>query len=63
MPKQKTKKAVQKRFKLTSKGKLMFKKPGRGHLLSSKSKKRKRHMRKDAHVSDSYLKRTKLMLY
>lgn len=54
MPKKKTKKMVSKRVKVTAKGKLVFKRPGSGHLLSSKSRKRKRNMRggKVMHVSD-----------
>jgi large subunit ribosomal protein L35 len=62
MPKKKTKKSAAKRMKLTATGKLTFTKPGRGHLLSVKSKKRKRHMRKDGLVSDGYLKRTRSLL-
>lgn len=42
MPKKKTKKSAAKRFSLTTKGKVKFNHPGKGHLLSSKSRKRKR---------------------
>jgi large subunit ribosomal protein L35 len=54
MPKKKTKKMVSKRVKKTAKGKLVFARPGRGHLLSSKSRKRKRNLRggKVVHESD-----------
>jgi len=48
MPKKKTKKSLAKRFRKTASGKLKFTRPGRGHLLSSKSGKRKRHLRKTA---------------
>jgi len=44
MPKQKTRKAIKKRIKLTKKGKATAKKAGRGHLLTSKSRKRKRSL-------------------
>jgi large subunit ribosomal protein L35 len=47
MPKQKTHKGMLKRFKVTAKGKVKCRSAGRGHILSSKSPKRKRHLRKD----------------
>jgi len=46
MPKKKTKKAVAKRFKISAGGRIKFGRPGKSHLLSSKSTKRKRHLRK-----------------
>jgi large subunit ribosomal protein L35 len=46
MPKMKTKKMVVKRVRKSSRGRLLFTRPGRGHLLSSKSRGRKRHMRR-----------------
>jgi len=46
MPKMKTKKAIVKRMRKTSKGKLMHKGAGRGHILTTKSRARKRRMRK-----------------
>jgi large subunit ribosomal protein L35 len=46
MPKVKTKKSIAKRFRRTARGKLVFTRPGRGHLNSGKSRKRKRHLRK-----------------
>ena len=51
MPKQKTKKAAAKRLKRTATGKLRFKKSGSGHLLSSKSRKCKRALRKSGILS------------
>jgi large subunit ribosomal protein L35 len=45
MPKMKTRKSVAKRFKLTAKGRVKFARPGKGHLLTSKSRKRKRNLR------------------
>lgn len=47
MPKQKTHKGMKKRFKVTANGKIKHKKTYRGHILSSKSAKRKRNLRKD----------------
>jgi len=46
MPKKKTNKAAAKRFRVTAGGKLMYSKAGAGHLLTSKSRKRKRSLRK-----------------
>jgi large subunit ribosomal protein L35 len=46
MPKIKTHKGAKKRFKITSTGKVLFAKKGRRHILTSKSAKRKRNLRK-----------------
>lgn len=46
MPKMKTKKSVVKRFRKTATGKLKHTGAARSHLLSAKSSKRKRKMRK-----------------
>ena len=45
MPKKKTKKSAAKRFRRTGGGRLKYGKPGRGHLLTSKTTKRKRGLR------------------
>ena len=45
MPKSKTKKSAAKRFRVTAGGRLKYQKAGSGHLLSSKSRKRKRNLR------------------
>jgi len=47
MPKQKTHKGMKKRFKVTGRGKVMHRSAFRGHLLSHKSGKRKRSLRRD----------------
>ncbi len=54
MPKKKTKKMTAKRVKLTATGKVKFARPGKGHLLSSKSRKRKRNLRRSkiGHAAD-----------
>jgi large subunit ribosomal protein L35 len=44
MPKVKTHTGASKRFKVTSKGKILFNKSGRRHLLSKKTSKRKRRL-------------------
>jgi len=46
MPKKKTRKAVAKRFKISATGKVLYRKPGSGHLLTGKSRRRKRRLRK-----------------
>jgi large subunit ribosomal protein L35 len=45
MPKQKTHKAMKKRFKITASGKAKHRSAFRGHLQSAKSSKRKRGLR------------------
>ena len=51
MTKLKTKRAAAKRFKTTGTGKFVSNKPGKSHLLTHKSRKRKRNLRKDVVVS------------
>ncbi|MCK4809630.1 MAG: 50S ribosomal protein L35 [Candidatus Omnitrophica bacterium] len=53
MPKMKTKKALAKRIKITKKKKALRQKAGRRHLLSDKTKKRKRQLKKHGKVSSS----------
>ena len=48
MPKMKTNRAAAKRFKLTGTGKLKREKAYKRHILTKKSAKRKRNLRKDA---------------
>lgn len=57
MPKKKTNKAVAKRFKKTATGKIKFSKAGSGHLLSSKTRKRKRFLRAAGILSKHQTKR------
>ncbi|MEW6095951.1 MAG: 50S ribosomal protein L35 [bacterium] len=51
MPKIKTKKGAAKRFKVTATGKIKREKAYAGHLFTSKSKDRKRNLRKADLVS------------
>ena len=51
MPKMKTHKGVAKRFKVTARGKVMHRRPGKGHLLSTKSGQRKRRLGRPRMVS------------
>ena len=50
MPKVKTNSSAKKRFKVTGTGKITHQKAFRRHLLTKKSKKRKRAMNKDGQV-------------
>ena len=59
MPKLKTKKALKKRIKITKKKKALRSKAGRRHLLSSKTTKRKRNLRKKSVVSKTEKKMIK----
>ena len=51
MGKLKNKKSLAKRIKVTKKGKVMRSKAGRRHLLSTKTRKRKRNLRRRARVA------------
>ncbi|MCD4795674.1 MAG: 50S ribosomal protein L35 [Candidatus Cloacimonetes bacterium] len=62
MPKLKTRRAVAKRFKVTSSGKLKRSHAFAGHILTKKTAKRKRNLRKSDIVSSSDEKRMKRML-
>lgn len=53
MPKQKTHKGLRKRVKIGAKGKIKYRKVGRGHLLSSKSANRKRKLRRKGVMHES----------
>lgn len=53
MPKMKTRKGIAKRFKVTKRRKILRRKAGKGHLLTVKTKKRKRSLRRAALVSKS----------
>lgn len=62
MPKQKTKKAVSKRFKLTKTGKVMRRHQMTGHFMCAKSPKRRRNLRRSAVVPGGIAKNlSKLM--
>ncbi|MBA7514750.1 50S ribosomal protein L35 [subsurface metagenome] len=59
MAKQKTKRGWAKRVKKRKSGEISRRKAGKGHLLTSKSKKRKRRLRQAAKLSKGDQKRTK----
>lgn len=62
MPKLKTRRAVAKRFKVTGKGKLKRSHAFVGHILTKKSPKRKRNLRKSGLVDSKDSARMKKML-
>lgn len=53
MPKQKTKSAAKKRFKITGTGKIKFQHAGRRHNLGGKSRKGKRQSKNMAVIHDT----------
>jgi large subunit ribosomal protein L35 len=62
MPKMKTHSGAKKRFKVTANGKVMRKKANKSHILTKKSPKRKRQLRKETTVDKTDEKRIKRML-
>jgi large subunit ribosomal protein L35 len=62
MPKMKTRRAAAKRFKKTGRGKFKRAKGNKRHILTKKTTKRKRQLRRGAVVSPSDQKRVELML-
>ncbi|MCU0538731.1 MAG: 50S ribosomal protein L35 [Desulfobacterales bacterium] len=62
MPKIKTNRAAAKRFKKTGTGKYAYHKSFGSHILSTKSRKRKRSLRKNLLVDAANLKAVKLLL-
>ena len=62
MPKMKTSRAAAKRFKTTATGKLKRNKAYKSHILTKKSTKRKRNLRKAALVDSTNVKNMKKIL-
>ncbi len=62
MPKMKTNSAAKKRFRKTGSGKLKRHKAFRSHILSSKTQKRKRQLRKSSLVSAQEQKKIDMLL-
>ncbi len=62
MPKMKTKRGAAKRFKATGSGKIKRAKAYTSHILTKKSTKRKRNLRKAGLVDASSVKAVKQML-
>jgi large subunit ribosomal protein L35 len=62
MPKMKTHKSSAKRFKVSSSGKVIRSKAYKSHILTKKTAKRKRNLRKDTTVSSAEVKNVKVLL-
>lgn len=62
MPKMKTKRAAAKRFKTTGTGKLKRNKAFKSHILTKKSQKRKRNLRKATLADATNVKNMKKIL-
>ena len=62
MPKMKSHRGAAKRFKRTGTGKIVRSQANKQHILTKKSSKRKRRLRKRALVSSAEAKRLKQML-
>ncbi len=62
MPKLKTNKSAAKRFRVTGTGKLKYSKCNKQHILTKKSPKRKRNLRKSDIVDQTKEKQIKRML-
>jgi large subunit ribosomal protein L35 len=62
MPKMKTHSGANKRFRLTSSGKVMRRRANRGHLLEHKSSRRTRRLAGDIPVAPADLKNIKKLL-
>ncbi|HET7819417.1 MAG TPA: 50S ribosomal protein L35 [Bacteroidia bacterium] len=62
MPKMKTNSSAKKRFKVTGSGKIKRKHAYKSHILTKKSKKRKRHLSHAALVHPTNMPRVKAML-
>jgi len=62
VPKQKTHRGAAKRFKVTATGKVLRHKSMASHMLTKKSQKRKRHLRKSTEVSPAMVGTIKKLL-
>jgi large subunit ribosomal protein L35 len=62
MPKIKTNRAAAKRFRKTGTGKIVFSKSHASHILTKKTRKRKRSLRKSQIIDKSNKKNVKLLL-
>ncbi|MCX7797566.1 MAG: 50S ribosomal protein L35 [Melioribacter sp.] len=62
MPKMKSNRGAKKTFRVTGTGKIKRTKAYKSHILTTKSRKRKRRLRKATLVSKADLKRVKIMI-
>jgi large subunit ribosomal protein L35 len=59
--KMKTHKGIKKRFKLTARGKLLYKHPSGNHLMNSKNAKRRKRIAHPAIITGVYAEKIKAM--
>lgn len=62
MPKLKTHRGAAKRFKLTGTGKMKYQRAGKSHLLTHKTRSRKRHLKSPGWVSKANRQSVKRLL-
>ena len=62
MPKMKTHRGARKRIKVTGTGKFIVKKPGKSHILTKKTRKRKNSLKKDTVVTSTLERHMKALL-
>jgi large subunit ribosomal protein L35 len=62
MPKMKTHKSSAKRFRVKKSGKVLRSKANKNHILTKKTAKRKRNLRKSTTVSSADIKRVRVAL-
>jgi len=62
VPKMKTVKAIKARFRVTAAGKLKRGRPGKRHILTKKSSKKKRYLSSAAYVNESHLDRYSVLI-
>ncbi len=62
MPKLKTRKAMRKRYRITKKGKVLANKTLRRHMMTDRSPKKKRQLRRKMRIVPMYVKAIKLRL-
>lgn len=62
MPKMKTRKAVAARFRVTATGKLKASRPGKRHLLTHKTAKRKRQLNRPSYLDEGHLRTYKRLM-
>jgi large subunit ribosomal protein L35 len=62
MPKMKTNRGAAKRFKVTGKGKIVYAKSHANHILTKKSTKRKRRLRKSNYIDKVDTARVKRLI-
>ena len=62
VPKLKSHRGAAKRFRLTGRGKVRRRHALKNHILTKKTTKRKRHLRKDAAVSPAFAKSVRRMI-